>query len=112
MIEQQNDRSFLLQQGGHSPKRLQRVTVPIIDRNLCKNTYEGVGTITPRMICAGDITEGGKDSCQGDSGGPLTNNGILYGIVSWGYGCAKPRYPGVYTNVATVRSWIKNTTGI
>ena len=39
----------------------------------------------------------GKDSCQGDSGGPMTSDGYHVGIVSWGYGCARDGYPGVYS---------------
>ena len=34
-----------------------------------------------------------KSTCQGDSGGPFTvqedDQHILYGITSWGYGCAE-----------------------
>lgn len=84
-----------------------KVTLPIVSREMCRRSYNYMSVITDRMICAGYIRQGGKDSCQGDSGGPLTVDDTLYGIVSWGYGCARPKYPGVYTNVAYLRSWIK-----
>ncbi|XP_066592333.1 trypsin 5G1-like [Prorops nasuta] len=100
------------QQGGPTSLKLMQVSVPIVHRDVCQSAYEGLNEITPRMICAGDLSEGGKDSCQGDSGGPLTANGTLYGIVSWGYGCARPRYPGVYSNVAMLRSWVKEISGV
>lgn len=61
------------------------------------------------MICAG-TEKGGKDACQNDSGGPLVVGNILYGIVSWGCGCGRANYPGVYTNVAEYTSWIKKKT--
>ena len=47
---------------------------------------------------------------QGDSGGPLVwLNGDryeVYGVVSWGDGCAEPNYPGVYADVTQVMDWI------
>ena len=62
------------------------------------------------MICAG-LEEGGKDACVGDSGGPLIciDNGkpVLYGITSWGKGCAQEGSPGVYVRTAGVVDWIK-----
>ncbi|XP_032683053.1 trypsin-4-like [Odontomachus brunneus] len=98
--------------GGWTSPVLMGVSLPIVDRNTCKLKYWFVRNITDRMICAGYLQKGGKDACQGDSGGPLSANNTLYGIVSWGYGCARPDYPGVYTNVAAVRPWIKLISGI
>ena len=43
---------------------------------------------------------------QGDSGGPLTCNGILTGLTSNGFECARPNYPGIYTDVHHYLNWI------
>lgn len=88
---------------------LHAVDVPKYNQTECNRAYSRFGGITTRMICAG-YKEGGKDSCQGDSGGPLTLNGTIVGVVSWGYGCAVPGYPGVYARVASVRNWIASVT--
>lgn len=99
--------------------RLRGVEVPIVNQQTCNNDYESVGGITPRMLCAGFKNRGGKDACQGDSGGPLAcqslnNDGnlTLYGIVSWGIECARPKFPGVYTRVQAVRQWIRANTNL
>lgn len=46
---------------------------------------------------------------QGDSGGPLMLNDGKWtqvGIVSWGIGCGKGQFPGVYTRVTSFMNWI------
>lgn len=98
--------------GGVLSSLLMKVDIPVVERSLCERLYSPRQNITSRMLCAGDIRYGGKDSCQGDSGGPLAANGTLYGIVSWGRSCAQPSYPGVYTNVAILRQWIRKISGI
>ncbi|XP_059413789.1 trypsin-like [Carassius carassius] len=103
-----------LQSGGAAPDILQEVMIPIVSNSDCSNAY-GSLAITSNMICAGLLNQGGKDSCQGDSGGPLVNRNnslwIQSGIVSFGIGCADPKYPGVYTRVSQYQNWITSTIG-
>jgi secreted trypsin-like serine protease len=93
-------------EGGASSDILRKVTVPIITNAKCQEAYGS--DVVDSMICAG-LDQGGKDSCQGDSGGPMSANvggrNKLVGIVSWGYGCARPGYPGVYTRVSSFAAW-------
>ncbi|XP_076302963.1 trypsin-5-like, partial [Lasioglossum baleicum] len=97
--------------GPMSPN-LQALTLPIVNQAECQKIFQTIGrTVTDNMICAGVLT-GTKDTCRGDSGGPLVYNNVQIGIVSWGYECAKPKYPGVYTRVSAVRDWIKKTAGV
>lgn len=97
------------QSNNESNKQLRAVSVPKFNQRRCGVSYAAFGGITDRMLCAG-YDRGGKDACQGDSGGPLVDptTKTLVGVVSWGYGCASPRYPGVYSKVSSVRGWIKN----
>lgn len=93
--------------GGRASNYLKKVTVDIVGRATCNRANSYNGEITPRMLCA---ARSGKDSCQGDSGGPLflRNNGMYkqVGVVSWGDGCAKPNFPGVYSHLGVLRNWV------
>ncbi|NXD43451.1 OVCH2 protein, partial [Copsychus sechellarum] len=96
-------------------KKLQQLEVPILAPDICQSYYINLPSkVTQGMICAGFPLEEGKDSCTGDSGGPLVcpsedNSGsyTLHGITSWGLGCGRKNYPGVYTNVGFFVDWIK-----
>ncbi|MFI1967654.1 trypsin [Streptomyces cinnamoneus] len=99
-------------EGGGQQRYLLKATVPFVDDATCQGAYGG--SLTPaEEICAGYLDTGGVDTCQGDSGGPMfrkDDSGAWteVGIVSWGQGCARPGYPGVYTEVSTFASDIKS----
>ncbi|XP_043285345.1 trypsin-1-like [Venturia canescens] len=97
--------------GWNLPTILKIVKIPIVDRARCDRCYKKFGGLPPRQICAA-VPEGGKDACQGDSGGPLVVDGRLAGVTSWGNGCALRGQPGVYTEVAAYRQWIREKTGV
>jgi len=103
-----------LSEGGFGlPNVLHKVTVPVVSDEDCNESYSGNGySVADSMICAG-LPDGGKDSCQGDSGGPFIagepGSEELIGIVSWGIGCARKGYPGVYTEVSYFVDWIMET---
>lgn len=86
------------------PTTAQWVEVPFVSDADCEAAYSGE-VDAQTMLCAGDLENGGVDSCQGDSGGPIMTPAgeeqVLVGIVSWGYGCARKNYPGVYGQVST-----------
>jgi trypsin len=98
-------------EGGNLANTLQKVDVPFVDDEECDDAYSSFGGITPGMLCAG-FPNGGADACQGDSGGPITDakNGLV-GVVSWGYGCARPNYPGVYAQTSHFIEFISQTAG-
>ncbi|XP_071514491.1 inactive CLIP domain-containing serine protease A3-like [Panulirus ornatus] len=57
-----------------------------------------------------------SQGAQGDGGAPLVCNvgrgWTVVGLVAWGIGCAQDDVPGVYANVANLRSFIREIAGI
>lgn len=86
--------------------RLRTVNVRMIGHKICKRKYFSFVNINANMICAAG--PGRRDACSGDSGGPLVYRGQLCGIVSFGIGCARRRFPGVYTSINAVKRFIQN----
>ncbi|MEU3623304.1 S1 family peptidase [Amycolatopsis coloradensis] len=101
-------------EGGAQQRYLLKATVPFVSDATCKaqgGSYADL--IANAEICAGNVNSGGVDTCQGDSGGPMfrrdsANAWIQVGIVSWGEGCARAHAPGVYAEVSTFATAIKN----
>jgi len=96
-------------EGGPIADVLRKVNVPVVSNQVCRAAYEPI-SITSRMICAG-LVNGGRDSCQGDSGGPLTvdieGQRAQAGIVSFGVGCARPNFFGVYSRISEFTGFIQ-----
>ncbi|XP_063894014.1 trypsin-1 isoform X2 [Helicoverpa armigera] len=95
-------------EGGQLPAIVQEVRVPILSLNQCRGMKYRASRITNNMLCAGRAS---TDSCQGDSGGPLLlqqgDKFQIVGIVSWGVGCGRPGYPGVYTRITRYLPWLR-----
>ncbi|CAF0938261.1 unnamed protein product [Adineta steineri] len=77
---------------------LRQANVNILPATSCR-VYMDVHYDTSKQLCAAAL-DWSKDTCAGDSGGPLMyqENGewSIGGITSYGYGCSKRGFPGVY----------------
>lgn len=87
----------------------QKLPIQVSDFDECRRLFMTKGvTIGDTQFCAGG--EYAQDSCDGDSGGPLMkqSNGfwVAEGLVSFGRSCGLEGWPGIYTRVASFRSWI------
>ncbi len=96
---------------------MQQAYVDLVPTDVCRKKYSPDGMSDDKInddynICAA-VEGGGKDTCQGDSGGPLmrvdedTGIATVIGVTSWGKGCGRKDYPGVYTKVAHYSEWIE-----
>ncbi|XP_061635977.1 transmembrane protease serine 9 [Phyllopteryx taeniolatus] len=99
-----------MREGGSLTNLLQKAPVSTIEQADCQESYGD--NLTPHMMCAGYM-EGGRDTCLGDSGGPLTcregtGQWFVAGVTSWGHGCGRAGFPGIYTRVTSVRNWISS----
>lgn len=105
-----------LSSGGEIANHLRTAAVPIVPFVQCRPRYFDLQR--DGNICAGSST---TDSCQGDSGGalwgftprnessPVSASPItIYGVVSYGQGCANAFAPGVYARLSTFNDWIQN----
>uniref|UniRef100_A0A8C9ZQA2 trypsin n=1 Tax=Sander lucioperca TaxID=283035 RepID=A0A8C9ZQA2_SANLU len=94
---------------------LREAQVNLLADSVCRRKDYYGSMISDNMFCAGR-PDWSQDACEGDSGGPLVCQvGIrlfLFGVISWGDGCAKENKPGVYTKVTNYNRWIEEKTGL
>ncbi|XP_039758597.1 serine protease Hayan-like [Pararge aegeria] len=106
---------------------LQKADIRIVEADHCddmlqmkRNGRKWWGIVW-HQLCAGD-SAGRIDTCRGDSGGPLQTLIPLrhsspflrwklhqiVGVTSFGFGCARPNTPSIYTRVASFIGWIES----
>nr|XP_037291709.1 cationic trypsin-like [Rhipicephalus microplus] len=91
---------------------LHQAQVPLVSQSECRNVYADY-LISDNMLCAG-YRRGRIDSCAGDSGGPLLARDVhgrwtVYGVTSFGEGCARQGRFGIYAKVANAARWLRRT---
>ncbi|XP_030011963.1 tissue-type plasminogen activator-like [Sphaeramia orbicularis] len=97
----------------HYSQYLKQAPVNLISQSECKSELYYKDRITENMFCAAS-PDWTTDACGGDSGGPLvceaSGRMFLFGVISWGEGCAWKNKPGVYTQVTNYNKWITRKT--
>ncbi|XP_017076045.2 phenoloxidase-activating factor 2 [Drosophila eugracilis] len=95
--------------------RQKKIELPIVNSAWCEDqlrrTLDMSYKLDSTLLCAGG--ERSRDACDGDGGSPLMcpilgHPGIyqFVGIVSSGVSCGMENVPGVYTDIAKMKSWI------
>jgi secreted trypsin-like serine protease len=83
--------------------------LPFQTNVVCNGPESYNGFVKDSMFCAGYL-QGGTDACTYDSGGPAVafHKGriILFGIVSFGEDCGKPKKFSVFTRISRYKKWI------
>ncbi|KAF4521102.1 hypothetical protein B566_EDAN009057 [Ephemera danica] len=97
--------------GGPESPSLMEANATIMDHAQCASWYAGEGVISNEIVCT---TNTGGGVCNNDNGGPLLVSNVLHGIITWtSTECATLQgFPGVYTRVASFRTWITDITGV
>ena len=102
------------------PGPLIETQLSIKPMNICKEIYKLVPDVEindDQYFCTYDhhcfMDKSCKDACQGDSGGPVffkdpnTDQFILLGIISFGVGCGRLKWPGVSIKINNeIQNWI------
>ncbi|XP_050046986.1 trypsin-7-like [Dermacentor andersoni] len=91
---------------------LHQAQVPLVPQSECRAVYADY-LISDNMMCAG-YRRGRVDSCAGDSGGPLLarddrGRWTVFGVTSFGEGCARQGRFGIYAKVANAARWLRRT---
>ncbi|KAM4715685.1 plasminogen activator, urokinase b [Anableps anableps] len=94
---------------------LKEAQVNLLADDVCQQKDFYGDMVSNNMFCAAR-PDWSQDACEGDSGGPLVckvgNTLFLFGIISWGDGCAEENKPGVYTRVTNYNKWIEEKTNL
>ncbi|XP_008254679.1 transmembrane protease serine 12 isoform X2 [Oryctolagus cuniculus] len=112
----QNTKCFIsgwgrTQEEGNGTILLQEAEVHYISRQSCNSEGSYGGVIPHTSFCAGD-ENGNFDTCRGDSGGPLMcylpkyKKFFMMGITSYGNGCGRRNFPGVYIAPSFYQKWL------
>ncbi|KAM8912854.1 transmembrane protease serine 12 [Lycaon pictus] len=112
----QNTKCFIsgwgrTEEEGNITDVLQEAEVHYISRKIC-GSEQSYGKFIPNTsFCAG-AEDGIFDTCRGDSGGPLMcyfpehKRFFVMGITSFGYGCGRKNFPGVYCGPSFYQKWL------